>query len=64
VMALATNGILNKQIAWQLGLTEMTVKMHRGSVMRKMNAGSIAELVRMADRLKAREPGPPITRER
>jgi len=54
VMSLATNGLMNKQIAWELGLTEMTVKMHRGHVMRKMAAGSIAELVRMADALKLR----------
>jgi len=56
VMALATNGLMNKQIAWELGLSEMTVKMHRGHVMRKMGARSIAELVRMADGLKARDP--------
>lgn len=56
VMALATNGLMNKQIAWELGLSEMTVKMHRGHVMRKMGARSIAELVRMADGLKVRDP--------
>ncbi|UZE49890.1 response regulator transcription factor [Rhodopseudomonas sp. P2A-2r] len=44
-------GLMNKQIAAVLGLSEATVKLHRGSVMRKMRAGSIADLVRMADRL-------------
>ena len=51
VMALATEGLLNKQIAGELGISEVTVKIHRGSVMRKMNAGSFAELVRMAHAL-------------
>lgn len=45
------SGLMNKQIAAVLGLSEATVKLHRGSVMRKMRAGSIADLVRMADRL-------------
>ena len=51
VMALVVTGRLNKQIAADLDLSEITVKVHRGSVMRKMQAKSLAELVRMADRL-------------
>lgn len=51
VMALVTQGLLNKQIAAELGMSETTVKIHRGQVMRKMEADSLADLVRMADRL-------------
>lgn len=51
VMAMATSGLLNKQIAAELGISEVTVKIHQGSAMRKMNAGSFAELVRMAQAL-------------
>jgi FixJ family two-component response regulator len=51
VMALTVTGRLNKQIAGDLGVSEITVKAHRGQAMRKMQAKSLAELVRMADRL-------------
>lgn len=51
VMALVTQGLLNKQIAAELGASETTVKIHRGQVMRKMEADSLADLVRMADKL-------------
>lgn len=54
VMALVTAGRMNKQIAGELGLSEVTVKIHRGAAMRKMGARSLAELVRMADALKNR----------
>lgn len=51
VMALVVSGMMNKQIAGKLGLSEITVKVHRASIMRKMNAKSLAELVRQADTL-------------
>jgi FixJ family two-component response regulator len=51
IMALVVVGSANKQIAAELNLSEMTVKVHRGQVMRKMHAASLPELVRMADRL-------------
>jgi FixJ family two-component response regulator len=51
VMALVVSGRLNKQIAFELGVSEITVKVHRGQVMHKMEARSVVELVRMADRL-------------
>jgi FixJ family two-component response regulator len=54
VMAWITGGLLNKQVAAEIGVTEITVKVHRGSVMRKMAAKSFADLVRMADLLGIR----------
>jgi FixJ family two-component response regulator len=51
VMALVTSGLMNKQVAQELSISEVTVKMHRGSVMRKLGAKSVAKLARMAEAL-------------
>ena len=52
VMSLVVSGLLNKQVGGTLGITEITVKAHRGKVMRKMKANSLADLVKMAARLR------------
>jgi FixJ family two-component response regulator len=52
IMELVVSGLLNKQIASELGISEITVKAHRGKMMRKMKAGSVADLVKMAARLR------------
>jgi len=60
VMRLVVSGLLNKQIAGELGSSEVTIKMHRGQVMRKMKARSIVELLRMAEKIGiAGEVAPP-----
>ena len=70
VMGLVATGLLNKQIAGRLGTCERTIKAHRARVMQKMEAGSVAELVRMADRvgvaerMSPREQAAPETRRR
>jgi FixJ family two-component response regulator len=56
VMALVVSGFLNKQTGMELGISEITVKAHRGQVMRKMKAESLADLVRMAERFRPRRP--------
>ena len=55
-MTHVTAGLLNKQIAAEMGLSEITVKLHRGNVMKKMEARSVADLVRMGEALRARPP--------
>jgi FixJ family two-component response regulator len=52
VMALVASGLMNKQVGNELGISEITVKAHRGKVMRKMQAGSLAELVRLTGLLQ------------
>jgi FixJ family two-component response regulator len=54
VMSLVTSGLMNKQIAHELQVSEITVKIHRGHLMRKMEARSLADLVRMAELLRIR----------
>lgn len=56
VMALVTTGLMNKQIAGRLSLSEVTVKIHRGSAMRKMGARTLADLIKMAEILRLNEP--------
>ena len=56
VMALVVSGLLNKQVGGELGISEITVKAHRGKVMQKMKAGSLADLVKMAARLRLVSP--------
>ena len=51
-MSLVVAGLLNKQIGFELGISEITVKIHRGRVMNKMGAQSLADLVRMTERLE------------
>jgi FixJ family two-component response regulator len=51
VMKLVVDGLLNKQVGGELGISEITVKAHRGKVMQKMRADSLPDLVKMADRL-------------
>jgi FixJ family two-component response regulator len=55
VMAMVTSGLLNKQVAGKLGISEITVKIHRGSAMRKMGARTLPDLVRMAELLRLRK---------
>jgi FixJ family two-component response regulator len=55
IMGLVTRGLMNKQVAAEAGISETTVKIHRGNVMQKMRAGSFAELIRMADILQIRQ---------
>lgn len=56
VMVLVVSGLLNKQVGWELGISEITVKAHRGSMMQKMKADSLADLVRMAAKLRLAPP--------
>jgi FixJ family two-component response regulator len=58
IMALVVSGLMNKQVAGKIGLSEITVKVHRGRIMRKMGARSLADLVRMAEALGIRPSAP------
>jgi FixJ family two-component response regulator len=61
VMTLVVSGLLNKQVGWELGISEITVKAHRGQVMRKMHADSLPALVKMAARLDPPDPWPAVS---
>src|SRR5579863_1522324 len=56
VLPMLASGLLNKQVAYELGITEYTVQLHRGNIMRKMEADSFATLVRMADKVRLHLP--------
>jgi FixJ family two-component response regulator len=56
VLPLLASGLLNKQTAWELGITEYTVQIHRGNIMRKMKADSFATLVKLAEKLNFEQP--------
>ena len=58
VLALVASGLMNKQIAAEIGLAEITVKIHRGHTMKKMGARSLADLIRMAETLGIRRAKP------
>ena len=58
VMALVVIGLLNKQVGSRLGISEVTVKKHRGNAMRRMKAESLPQLVKMAARLRLPQPSP------
>jgi FixJ family two-component response regulator len=58
VLALVASGLMNKQIAAEIGLAEITVKIHRGHIRKKMGARSLADLLRMAETLGIRRPKP------
>jgi FixJ family two-component response regulator len=58
VLALVSSGLMNKQTAAELGLAEITVKLHRGNIMKKMGARSLADLVKMAETLGIRRAKP------
>src|SRR5262249_45583639 len=58
IMKLVTSGLMNKEVAGKVDLSEITVKIHRGNVMRKMSAQSLADLVRMAELLELGAPKP------
>lgn len=62
VMSLVITGMLNKQIAYQLDISEKTIKVHRARVMDKMQAGSVAELVRLAEKVATFRPGADLAR--
>jgi FixJ family two-component response regulator len=59
VLVGVTSGLMNKQVAAELGLAEITVKIHRGHIMKKMGARSLADLIRMAEALGVRRAKPP-----
>jgi FixJ family two-component response regulator len=61
ILALVASGLMNKQIAAEVSLAEITVKIHRGNIMKKMGARSLADLVRMAELLGVRRPRPQRT---
>ncbi len=57
-MSLVVSGLLNKQVGGELGISEITVKAHRGKAMKKMGARTVADLITMSARLRAEPAGP------